>query len=294
MTPLKHLAVGWILLASPAWAQAPPQSPEPQASDLVSSVLVEADAGAGPLRFARSITQLSASGLVSRWAVPPCPLVAGLTAAQNKAVERRLRAAASEAGTPQPTKDCKPNLTVIFADEPKAFIVKARAARKIAFPGASPLAIERIQNSAEPFRIWRQIEDVPSYGATSQDEGGTTAFYGAPGSLIRQTHASGILSATIIADKSLISRREMKLTTLSSYLCVVALSSIDPSAKISGFPSILNIANEKPSEISELTAWDRAYLKALYSSAKGFSGQVEFGHLARQMSANLKLAPGSP
>jgi len=153
MTLLKYLAGGWILLASPAWAQAPSQSPEPQTSDLVSSVLVEADAGAGPIRFARSITQLSASGLVSRWVVAPCPLVAGLTAAQNKAVERRLRAAASEAGTPQPTKDCKPNLTVVFADEPKAFIVKARAARKIAFPGASPLAIERLQNSVEPFRV---------------------------------------------------------------------------------------------------------------------------------------------
>lgn len=290
MTPLRFLAFGYALFASHAWAQAPMQASEPQTSDLVSGVVIEADTTHRPMRFARSITRLSASGLVSRWVVPPCPLVAGLTAAQNKAVERRLRAAASEAGTLQPTKDCRPNLTVIFADEPKAFIVKARATRKIAFPGASPLAIERIQNSAEPFRVWQQIEDVPSYGATSQDEGGATAFYGAPGSLIRQTHASGILSATIIVDKRIVSKDEMKLTTLSSYLSMMALSSLFQGSDTSSFPSILKIIKETPSVTSELTAWDRAYLKALYGSAKGFNGQVELGYLARRMSATLKLA----
>jgi len=72
---------------------------------------------------------------------------------------------------------------------------------------------------------------------------------------------------------------------------MMALSSLFHGADTSSFPSILNIIKETPSVTSELTAWDRAYLKALYGSAKGFNGQVELGYLARRMSATLKLAP---
>lgn len=260
-----------------------------ESSEALSGVVVEAGRNDRPRQFVRGVTRLSASGFVSRWVVPICPLVAGLTPAQDRLVEKRIGAAAREAHAPMAANGCKPNLTIVFADEPEVFIVKARAAKKIALVGASIPAIHRFRTSDSTFRVWRQIEDVPAYGVMPGDENGTPIFHSFTGSRVRSAIGSGILSATIVIDKPFVVRQKLKPTTIAAYLSMVALSDIDEAFAGPEFPSVLSAVWDASPGVTGLTAWDRAYLKALYASAQARQGSTELGYMGRLMNAELNI-----
>ena len=57
----------------------------------------------------------------------------------------------------------------------------------------------------------------------------------------------------------------LSTTQLGDYLAMVSLSQVDPEAETGAYDTILNLF-DNPSAVPEMTAWDRAYLTALYSS----------------------------
>jgi len=78
---------------------------------------------------------------------------------------------------------------------------------------------------------------------------------------------------------------------LGDYLAMVSLSQVDPEADTGGFDTVLNLF-DNPQAVSGLTAWDRAYLSALYGSPsrrRTAGGQATA--VAAIMNRDARLAP---
>lgn len=73
----------------------------------------------------------------------------------------------------------------------------------------------------------------------------------------------------------IVDTRQMKGVTykaLAAYLSLVALAQLEPQAEPGSLPSVLALFRDRDAGAEpahDLTAWDRAYLRALYSGPRG-------------------------
>lgn len=66
------------------------------------------------------------------------------------------------------------------------------------------------------------------------------------------------------------------------YVAFNALAQIDPDARTSNYPTILNLFSQTSSPPTQLTAWDLAYLDGLYS-ARGEQSRRQIASIARRV-----------
>ena len=75
----------------------------------------------------------------------------------------------------------------------------------------------------------------------------------------------------------------LNFTQLSDYVAMAAFSQVDPDADASNYDSVLNLFRD-PAGVEGLTAWDRAYLTALYSAELNQSASShQLGEIGRLM-----------
>jgi hypothetical protein len=299
--PLQALSAGLIFLAAgPASAQTDQPPPTTETATKAETVVVtghrpEQDIDTIVSQF---VDQHAApnrkTGQYMRDDIGPvCPVTLGLPDAFDRFVTARVvRVAASVGARTDKTGSCKPNIEIIFTDEPSA-VVKSLAERtKGGILGMHYVhETPRLLEVTHPIQGWyvtgTRMDSNSITPVTSADRSGSTqpaddktprldnAYRNVPervglGSKIPGRRISSIVNVLIVADIKQVGGGA--IGPVADYIAMLALSEPRSLDQCNALPSILDLLSSdcgsrpKP---QQLTDSDIAYLKSLYAADLG-------------------------
>jgi hypothetical protein len=273
-------AVGLALLmaaSAPAWAQTEPtEGASPPITEL-SPVTVEARSTEEVIQgFVANVSAVhERNGQVARFDGRICPGVVNLPESAAQVINDRIARAALIAGLSIGQPGCEPNVLVIATENsdrlaPQLMRDNRRAfAYHVSYQQRGPRLLDEFSRPGRTVRWWHM---------TQRDDFGHDA-----GSRLRAAHETDIFAAMIVVDTSRLG--PVTLNALGDYVALTALARLSPDADLQGLDTVLNLFELPPSERpAEMTAWDQAYLEALYS-ARGASvtSRFQFREIADRM-----------
>jgi hypothetical protein len=213
-----------------------------------------------------------------RWNKPICPLVAGIPANQGEFILQRVSQAVLAAGAELAPEKCKPNFHVVLTPEPDQLLDLWRKRAPRLFGMAPPQRVQRILGKPRPVRVWYNVWDVCGQGVdTGTIIHADTNFglqmstpYGGgclKDSRLAFTSVNVISSVIVVVD--LDDTRQIKLGPLTDYISMVGLTDVDLDGNWGDEPTILRLfAASGEAASQKMSIWDRAFLKALYSTSQ--------------------------
>jgi hypothetical protein len=260
----------------------PPAPPSEQSGKPLPQVTVEADRAVLEHRLFTFVTQITRTAprdeSLRIWRAPICPLVAGLGKDQGEFILARLSQAAQAAGAPLDGEKCRPNLYVVFTNEPDELISKWRTRSSRAFGGVrgTPAAVDRFAASKRPVRVWynREFGSADGGPLTSDASLEGIGLSGAGAVVVNKRVKDTRLtfndvmifsSVIVIVDGKRVAGLEFG--QLADYIAMLGMTELDPDAPLGSAPTILRLFTDRAAGAmppSGLTAWDAAFLKALY------------------------------
>ena len=208
----------------------------------------------------------------ARWRDNICVGVANLRGEAAQYLADRVSEVALDIGLEPGEPGCRPNILIIGTDDGAALARGLVAARRNVFwPGGSGMsrswaALEAFQANDHPVRWWHI--SLPTDSQTGKlavrlpGEEAPYIFKTTSGRL-RTTIRNDLGRVVIIVD--LAKAEGLDLRQIADYAAMVAFSQVDPDADTGTYDSILNLFHQ-PATTPNLTSWDMAYLKALYSA----------------------------
>ena len=313
------LSAGGTAATQPAPAPATAQKP-------IDTVTVTGARRADPDRLRTVITPFVAkyaapsakSGLVPR--APPqgvCPLSIGLSDAFDRFVSERIVTVAKSVGAPvQNLARCRPNVEVVFTDQPQ--ILLDRLARRTFDDVLGVETRPKLARVSRPIQAWYMTGTVSPPSTYDQQSGvanfsiGDKSFSASPptdvvldrnygrvpqtgtGSHLSPANSSQIMNALILVDTNRVDGLE--IGPIADYVAVLALSHAQLRDDCGELPSILDLmapsctSDAKP---QTLTDSDTAFLKALYAADITSSGRAARDRIAKAMAKGLDAAKRS-
>jgi hypothetical protein len=291
MTSRGGLEVGWrlarraaaaaaaaLLLAATSAAAGPPApaspAPSPERDVVVTGQAPKAVRERQLQAFVKRAPALNNGEALARWVRPVCPVVAGMTEDQGEYVLMRLFQVARAAGAPVIEDGrCTANVYIIATADPDA-LIKAWARRSPAiFAGAQAAEVRKFEQTPRPVRTWYNARlDRLTTDAESPFEGLELArnlpvIHHAADTRLQSNSPYALSSAIIVIDSARLAGT--KVGALADYLALAALVQLRAEADGGGAPSILSLfappAGSPPPD--GLTAWDTAFLHALYHTS---------------------------
>lgn len=284
-----------FISASPSLAQTPQEG-----ADIVIT-------GASRVQAQFFVAELSSApptvDQIGRWDDAVCIGVAGLPARQGQFIADRVAQRAYTVGLQAGAPGCAPNISIVIAPDGGAVAQQMFAQDESLFAyryetGVSTMgqeAFTRFLNNDRPVRWWHVLramsadgEPIGSGGVTpGMTDGG---FDGAQtvrsnGSMLRRatTTRQDFSRVVIIVD----GRRagSVPLAALADYVAMVALAQINPDAEVWAYSTILNLFSDREGAVAPpaLTAWDLAYLDALYKADRNAEAGPQRADIARRM-----------
>jgi len=255
-------------------------------------------------RFVRTMTsRVSSYESLARWGVEVCPAVTGLPAPQGEFILQRISTIAHSARVPLGARDCKPNLSVIVTSEPSRLVKDTwsrNSSRFLDLSGRPATATERRQfiDDPRPVRAWYGAELVGALGNELRyydlsREGHEPKLNTLPTmSRIRIDDVPTIRSALVVVDRGHITG--LTIGAVADYVAMVALAEVNLQGDYSSAESILNLFTtpEKGQSISQLSAWDAAFLKALYATDP--SSKFHYSAIVDKMISDPETVPITP
>jgi hypothetical protein len=210
-------------------------------------------------------------------------MVAGLPKDRGVAVFKHVAEIVGDAGLPLGSRDCSPNLLIIATHNPAATLQELWAANpKMMTDDRGRAGIERFIHGTQPIRAWHNAcSEAPSSAKGLRT--GVRCNSSSVGSLLSFEAIRSIYSGIVVVD--LERTRELDDSQLAGYAAMIALVQTrdNPAPSV---PTILHLFSEpefpKPQDLS---SWDRAFLKALYSVNPSDVGQV--AEIAHEMQRQL-------
>jgi hypothetical protein len=260
------------------------------------------------LGFVRSYAKPERSGQIGRWAEAVCPTTIGLSPSLDAYVSERIETLAGLVGAPGPKQvGCRPNIEIIFTDEPQKVMEEVAVQKEGAFLGfhyaAQEAALRSVRHPIEA-RYLTSTQDAT--GASSADVETGSTFHGslvsAIGSSAGSSNANGLVTygcapsrfthctssfytnILIVADANAMIGR--KLGPIADYIAVLALSHAQSLDECGTLPTILDLFAAKCGDRSAPGGWtpnDLAYLKGLYSMDPEGELFMEKGAIADRM-----------
>jgi len=288
-------ALSAVLFMQPAAPAAATQAAPAEADTTVESLTVTARPAPEKeaiAAFVSSIASETATKRLGRWDRSICPGVVGMRADYAQLLLDRIAATAVEVGLTVGEPGCKPNMVILatpdsakltnemVAGYPDAFAKYDSAVRQ------SRTKLKAFIASPAPVRWWhvtaRTTADGQRYEQRDQ---------------IRVRSVSRLTATTrddfdhviIILDVSRVGK--IKFVTLADYITMVGLAQIDPDADVGGASTVLNLFADRSAGVApvdEMTSWDRAYLKGLYTARRDAQrGAAQERDMVRSMSDDL-------
>jgi hypothetical protein len=306
------------VLAAMTGQQVSPAQP-PQAGPVeLDEVVITAEARADMARaFVGRVAAPARGRGLGRWKYV-CPSVVNLEPAAAREIANRIAEVAHELGVEVLPLGCEANIVIVFttgaSDVARAMV---EANPRVYHVGVGALnrggaALRAYRASERPVRWW--LMSVPIDSETGRrairipgdQSGGTVdaelarllgcnpqdcAIGAAP--IISTTGASRLNSqvvdqlykAIVIVDMDQVAG--LNTAQLGDYLSLVSLAQIDPEAETGPFDTVLNLFEHRTG-VAGLTAWDEAYLRALYETpSRRRSPGAQAGVVASIMNQNV-------
>lgn len=195
---------------------------------------------------------------MGRWRRPICPLVAGLSHTQGQLLFDRLADALTSVGIALGAAGCQPNFFVIVTAHPEADLKSLRHHDVNMFGGAQ--RVDEFINSPRPVRIWYNATLIDGDGMGASTFGG--ALRGIPAYRIA-TQVPDLLSVIALVDITRVMGLDWR--QVADYVAMTGLTEINLDADVGDVPTILRLFSASgDARPQRLTAWDRAFIRALY------------------------------
>jgi hypothetical protein len=288
--PKLSLSAGGVLLFVAFCALAdPPQVPD----DTVPQVTVHAQREAIEPRVKRFVDEyfyLENDEGPARWISQVCPSVVGMTRGEGEFILLRLSRIAREVGVPLAGEQCKPaNLYVIATARPTEVLHAWDKKTHGEIFGDSAIAVvDEFLDTPRPVRAWYNSTQV---GAQSGAEGAAVlpsgVSMGSPGDLpvpsfarrdsgsrITRQATWSLKSVVVVVDKTKLSG--VTWQQLADYVGMSAYSRFKPGTHHANAPTILDLFDDLSGQPPPgLSAWDEAFLEALYHSDPALVQQTQ-------------------
>jgi len=275
-------------------------------ADSIDTITVEAQRDKAKL--AREVDRFVAGAIVQprrydeslwRWHDKVCPLVAGLNKQQGEFVLARLSEIVKAAGAPLGSETCKANLYVVVTPDPE-FLLKQWWHRDFdLFDGETGPNVKRFLETPRPIRVWYSAASVGADGqfvtglldATSEraKPSGKAPWVRIPpeaATRLKLTATRNISSVIVVVDSTKIGN--IDFGQLTDYIGLVSLAQINFEKQPGDVPTILRLFDSSAgSRPPEMSAWDKALLRALYSTS-----QTSVMQLSQMQAAALKDIAG--
>jgi hypothetical protein len=265
----------------PQQGYAPPPAPAYAPAPAAAVVGSYAAAYPTPDEVSRFVSKISSSTrfdrrVVARWRAPLCFNVQGLPDAQNHFVLARLAQIASNSGAQLQNEGCSKgayNFNVVFTLDADQVAHDWYALHRDMFDtNASNTQLRRFLNPPTPtaVRVWHDATLFGSDGLSlipvnQGDPVEPLPDFDVTGSRLPTRGAIGLNFAVVIIDGKLAAGAG--LAQLADYAAMVGLADLDLDAEVGPVPTILRLFAEAPQlRPAGLTAWDQAFLNALYHS----------------------------
>jgi hypothetical protein len=267
----------------------------PARADSIPTVTVESTREAEKLKhdvdvFVSSAITKSSDESLMRWDEPICPLVAGLNRPMAEFVLLRLSNLARTVHAPLDGEKCRPNLFVLVAQNPTAFLKLLWRHKPNLFDtrhGIEPA--KRFIETPRPIRVWYNANDMSSDSTASstitsilaQSAGAEAASASYPvfsqpstlGSRLSHAVVRNLSDVIVVIDANQISK--LNIGQLADYVGMISLAQIDLDKNLGEAPSILKVFNPDDAGAPlEMTPWDSALLTALYSTSQKSTLQI--------------------
>jgi beta-lactamase regulating signal transducer with metallopeptidase domain len=229
---------------------------------------------------------------VSRWHAPLCVQTVGLKPGYNAFVTQRLKEVATEIGAPTARNEpCDVNVSVIFTEHPQALLDQIRAERPELLGPHYPALRKQLATVSHPVQAWYatgtrdsrgrwSIDSYDGYGETI--EGGPPVYY-TLGSHLRSGLKSEFASVVIVADIAKVGSWE--IGTIADYVAMLTFARAKTYDRCQAVPSVANVLTECSDGVgaASLSAFDMAYLKALYTSTSDAPRRLQESGISRVM-----------
>ncbi len=269
--------------------QAPPgPTPQEQATQLEDVVVTGERNRVIADRFVDTIGAPPRDRRLARWHGRVCIAVANLPAEAAQYMIDRISAVALELGVEPGEPGCTANVVIVATTDSAGLATALVDEHHRAFrPGGSGMnlsmaALEDFKTSDRPIRWWHISVPVDSdTGARAVRLPGESAptTSGSRASRLRSNIRDDLNKVIIIIDVDRLG--DTTFEGLTEYVSLVALAQVDSRADTTELPTVLNLfADGTPG----LTAWDHAYLQALYHAEPNrASATAQAGDLAGLM-----------
>jgi hypothetical protein len=249
-------------------------------------------------------------GQVAQFDGTVCPGVVNLPVAQAQAINDHIATLALSLGLKVGEPGCRANILVIAAEEadpvarelvqmaPGVFDSDSEAWRAVkrrdAFlESGQPVRwwhVSRTETGVYAGMVWSAVGANPGPGEINHGHHGTGAPVGGGygGDISSRGAVTNITGAIVVLDTQQIGR--VAISGLGDYVAMVALARLEPDAQVGGAQTVLNLfeSDATRTDITSLTAWDRAYLKGVYDAKRDalHAGWQE-QEIARSMNRDL-------
>jgi hypothetical protein len=212
---------------------------------------------------------------MARWHSPVCALVAGWPQTEGQAIFDRLSLDVASVGVALDKVGCRPNFYVMGTAQPDA-LLKDWAHHDVNLFGGG-YGSHKFLATQRPIRVWYNVSltDRDGIPATSFGIGTTAVFAGVPTFLVHgeisPRFAFSVIPGlgSVIAVIDLTRMNGLDVNQVTDYVVMAGLSEVNFDANFGDAPTILRLfsaaADARPAGLS---AWDTAYLKALYQTSQ--------------------------
>lgn len=256
--------------------------------------------GAEPIRnqaiaFVRMVSARPVDGQIARWHVPVCPNVKGLSTQHAAIVVQSVKQIARTAGAETGGATCRPNIVITFTSKASGLMKLLLKRQPSVFSQVDRDDRSELIDSDRAVRWWYSTNTEGSDGrqiSTSSAALLNSPDFPAPrsGKFLDSYHSTligtkinvNLRSVGVVVDVDTASGST--LSSLSSYIAMVALAPAKLRADYSDLPSIL--AMFSPREVSHLrvlTEWDRAYLSSVYKVPTDRTSKEQRSLIAKQI-----------
>ncbi len=210
---------------------------------------------------------------LARWNGRVCVGAVNLRGEAARYLVDRVSGLAAELDVPVGEPGCKPNVLIIAtSDGPALAAAMVEERRREYNVGSTQMAqgdraLEAFRTSDRAVRWWQV--SLPVDSETGQrairlaGDDGSPRIHVTSASRLRSQIRDDMVRSVIVVDVNRLG--DASFPQLADYVAMVAMAQIDPDARLEGYDSVLNLFTDTGVS-GGLTAWDRTYLRALYSA----------------------------
>lgn len=237
----------------------------------------------------RAITPRTASDdPLPRFQDSVCFLTSGLDRATLEAIADRIAADAEQAGLRLAGDGCHPNVLVVFVAGIDAELKRLERGHATVFGDRTPSEIRDIAHQPGPVRAWSNTEVRSRDGDPIARDGRLRVSIS---SRLVATIRKDMLASVVLVERSAVVGKTTR--QIADYVAMRALASLRPQG-VTGTNTILSLFASAGTAPAEMTAFDRGYLRGLYSGGANQFASVQQGLIVRTILKAEKAAATAP